>query len=290
MTIRTVLVGVSGGSATEGAIELACRLTAQLGAHVEAYHVQVDPVAVLVALGAGDGIAVSQSYVDTMNAQAEAAAGKVEAAFEAVAKRHGLALRHAPPSAGASVETPSYGWRQETGYAPALVAKRARFFDLAVLGRSERAIREPYTDTIEETLRQSGRPVLVAPSVAPTALGRSVAFGWNGSDESVRALATALPILARAEKVTAITAGEETDITALTSYLAWHGVAAEHRDVPLVSGDGIGKTLLDAAHEAGADLLVMGGYGQRPWRQALFGGATREVVGADIKLPLLLVH
>jgi nucleotide-binding universal stress UspA family protein len=286
MTIRTVLVAASGGSATEGAIELACRLAAQFGAHVEAYHVLVDPVSVFVALGASDGvgIGVPQSYFDAMNAQAEATASKVEAAFEAAAKRYGLVLGHAP------VEGPTYCWRQEMGYAPTLVAQRARFFDLAVLGRSERAISEPHTDTIEETLRYSGRPVLVAPRVAPAALGRSVAFGWNGSDESVRALATALPILAQAEKVTAITAGEETDITELTTYLAWHGVAAEYRNVPLGSGDSIGGTLLGAAHEAGADLLVMGGYGQRPWRQALFGGATREVVGADTKLPLLLVH
>jgi nucleotide-binding universal stress UspA family protein len=290
MTIRTVLVAASGGSATEGAVELACRLTAQLGAHVEAYHVLVDPIAVLVTLGAGDGVAVPQSYFDTMSAHAEAAAGKVAAAFEATAKRHGLVLRDAPPSAGSLVEGPSYCWRQESGYAPTLVAQRARFYDLAVLGRSERAVKEPHTDTIEETLRNSGRPVLLAPSVAPTALGRSVAFGWNGSDESVRALATALPILARAEKVTAITAGEETDITELTAYLAWHGVAAQHRNVPLGSGDGIGATLLGAAHEVGADLFVMGGYGQRPWRQMLFGGATREVVGADTKLPLFLVH
>jgi nucleotide-binding universal stress UspA family protein len=290
MTIRTVLVAASGGSATEGAVELACRLTAQIGAHVEAYHVQVDPVSVFVALGAGDGIAVSQSYVDAMVAHGEATAGKVEAAFEVTAKRHGLALLSAPASAGSSAEGPSYCWRQEMGYAPTLVAQRARFFDLAVLGRSERAISEPSTDTVEETLRKSGRPVLLAPSVAPTALGRSVAFGWNGSDESVRALATALPILAQAEQVTAITVGEETDITELTAYLAWHGVAAQHRNVPLGSGDRIGGTLLGAAHEVGADLLVMGGYGQRPWRQMLFGGVTREVVGTDTKLPLLLVH
>ena len=290
MTIRTVLVAASGGSATEGAIELACRLTAQLGAHVEAYHVLVDPVAVLMTLGAGDGFAVPQSSFEAMSANAEAAAGKVEAAFEVTAKRHGLVLRDAAPSAGSSVEGASYCWRQETGYAPTHVAQRARFFDLVVLGRSERAIKEPYTDTIEETLRYSGRPVLLAPAVAPTALGRSVAFGWNGSDESVRALATALPILAQAEKVTAITAGEESDITELTAYLAWHGVAAQHRNVPLGSGDRIGGTLLGAAHELGADLLVMGGYGQRPWRQMLFGGVTREVIGADTKLPLLLVH
>jgi len=36
-------------------------------------------------------------------------------------------------------------------------------------------------------------------------------------------------------------------------------------------------------------MLVMGGYGQAPWRQTLFGGATREVIGTSL-LPVLLSH
>ena len=49
MTIKTLLVAASGGSASDGAIELACRLAAQFKAHVEAYHVMVDPVAIFAA-------------------------------------------------------------------------------------------------------------------------------------------------------------------------------------------------------------------------------------------------
>jgi nucleotide-binding universal stress UspA family protein len=33
----------------------------------------------------------------------------------------------------------------------------------------------------------------------------------------------------------------------------------------------------------------MGGYGHRPWREALFGGVTREVLATG-PIPLLLVH
>jgi nucleotide-binding universal stress UspA family protein len=282
MTIRTLLVAASGGSATEGAIELACHLAAQLGAHVEAIHVLVDPRAVFAAAGAGDGIAVSSAYIDEMTVNAEAAAARMKAVFDAVAERHGLLHRAEPAAEGASCS-----WRQEEGDAASLVAQRARFFDLVVLGRSERVGRAPHSDTIEETLGSSGRPVLVVPSVAPPALGRSIAVAWNGSDEAVRALAAALPVLGKAETVTAITAGDEHDVADLLSYLAWHGVDAQHRHVPLRSGDNIGEVLLGAARE---DLLVMGGYGRRPWRETLFGGPTRGVIAADTELPLLLVH
>ena len=47
--------------------------------------------------------------------------------------------------------------------------------------------------------------------------------------------------------------------------------------------------MLTAAREDGANLLVMGGYGQMPWREFLFGGATREVIGTSL-LPVLLTH
>jgi nucleotide-binding universal stress UspA family protein len=47
--------------------------------------------------------------------------------------------------------------------------------------------------------------------------------------------------------------------------------------------------LLNAAHDAGADMLVMGGYGHQPWREALFGGVTRDVIGTSL-MPLLLMH
>jgi len=285
MTIKTLLAAVSGSSATQGTVELACRLAAQLGAHVEAYHVMVDPAAIFAAAGAGDGVAVSSAYIDEMTVNAEAAAVKTKAAFDAAAARHGLMHCVVPAAEGASCS-----WRQEAGYAPSLVAQRARFFDLVVLGRSERVVRAPHSDTIEQTLEHSGRPVFVAPRAAPSAIGHSVALAWNGSDESVRALAAALPILEKAETVTVIAAGYEHEVVDLFAYLDWHGIAAQHRHVSLRSGENIGERLLGAAHEAGADLLVMGGYGHRPWSESLFGGATRGVIGAETKLPLLLVH
>jgi nucleotide-binding universal stress UspA family protein len=76
---------------------------------------------------------------------------------------------------------------------------------------------------------------------------------------------------------------------ALIEYLGWQDITAKHRHVPAVAGAGAGQQLLSAAHEENADLLVMGGYGHMPWREFLFGGATREVVGTSM-LPLLLSH
>ncbi|MBV8775940.1 MAG: hypothetical protein JO258_01975, partial [Alphaproteobacteria bacterium] len=236
MPIRTILAAGSGGSATEGAFELACNLASRLDAHVEGFHVMIDPLQVFAAFGAGDGIAVSGALIDEMTADAEKGTAKMETAFKAAAGRHTLAYRSGP---GGGAGKSSCTWRQETGYPPTLVAQRARFFDLVVLGRSERAIRRPHSDTIEETLTQSGRPVLLAPSHAPTTVGGSVAVAWNGSPEAVRALAVSLPVLSAADVVTLITAGADdaSDVAGLTDHLAWHGIAADRHHVAFRSGD-----------------------------------------------------
>jgi nucleotide-binding universal stress UspA family protein len=292
MPIRTILVAVSGGSATDGAIELACHLASRLRAHVEGYHVLFDPLAVFAASGAGGGVAVSDALIEEMSANAAAGATKAQAAFNAAAQRHGLPYQELPPQAGASEDGSSCCWRQETGHAPKLVARRARFFDLLVLGRSERAVSGASSDTIEQTLEESGRPILLAPSEAPSDIGRSVALAWNDSLEAVRALAVAIPLLAAADSVTVITAGEasDPDVASVINHLAWHGIAAKQHHLALHSRDSIGAALLGAAQSVNADILVMGGYGRRPWREALFGGATREIISTDTSLPLLLVH
>jgi nucleotide-binding universal stress UspA family protein len=57
----------------------------------------------------------------------------------------------------------------------------------------------------------------------------------------------------------------------------------------LVFGVGPGEALLAAARDEGADLLAMGGFGHAPWRELLFGGVMRDLVGTSL-LPLLLSH
>jgi nucleotide-binding universal stress UspA family protein len=287
MPIKTILAGLSGGTASRGALELACRLAGRFGAHLEGLHVGLDVEEVMLSAGAsGFALPVDGRWIDEITANATTMADKVKASFAEAAARNGLALadRPEPGKAGAS-------WRMETGDAPVVVARRARFFDLVVLGRSDRVVDKPHSDAIEQTLLQSGRPALLAPADPPVALGETIAIGWNGSAQAVRAVAVSLPFLRQARQSFIIAVGDEDADSALAiqAYLAMHGVAATIRNVLKVPAVGPGGQLLTAAREEGADLLVMGAYGHAPWREALFGGATRAVVGMSL-LPLLIVH
>jgi nucleotide-binding universal stress UspA family protein len=286
MAIRTILAAASGGSASNGAMGLACQFAHRLNAHVEGFHVIPDRQTLFGADGEGFAM-MNAALTDSLLEAGAANALKTRAGFDEIVKRHQLAKRNSPTL---QHDGPSACWREETGYAPSLVASRARFFDLVVLGRSGRVVDEAYTHTIEQTLAQCGRPVLLAQGEMNDHVGSVVAVAWNGSPQAVRAVGAALPILATADAITVITVGDrKPSDDGLREYLAWHGITAKFRSVPAVHGRSTGALLLDTASEAAADILVMGGYGHRPWREALFGGVTRDILGSS-KMPLLLVH
>jgi nucleotide-binding universal stress UspA family protein len=287
MTIRTIFVGASGGTASGGAVELACQLAARFGAHLEGHHVRFDPNEIIIAAaGGGLGMPLDGGWIEQMAQDGDSLAARTKAEFAKTAEQHGLVPADRPGSGGAT-----FAWRDEIGRAAGLVPARARFFDLVVLGRSDRVVDQPSTDVIERTLLDSGRPVLLAPAAPPKVLGDIIAIGWDGSPRSVRAVAAAVPLLAKAKQVFVFTIGEkpEANADAIGDYLRWQGVTAIVRAVDAVEGVASGEQLLSAARDEGADMLLMGAYGHAPWREALFGGATRTIVGTSL-LPVLLSH
>jgi nucleotide-binding universal stress UspA family protein len=291
VNIKTILVGASGGSSFNGAIELACRIALRFGAHVEGLHVKADPMDVIAFADGGMGTAISGDFIDRFVADVDSLAAKTKTAFESAVARHGVEWTSVPPSAPPPKTRASAAWREEKGNSLALLARRARFFDLVILGRSDRVVDQPHSDAVEQALLHSGRPIILAPAEAPPEIGSSIVLGWNGSPQAVRAMIAALPFLATAGDALVVTSGDrhlESAAFAL-EYLGWHGIGSKHRHVSTQPGVGPGEHLLSTARDAGADLLVMGAYGHSPWREYLFGGATRDITRVSL-LSLLLSH
>jgi nucleotide-binding universal stress UspA family protein len=277
MTIKTILAAASGGSASVGVFELSAYLAHRFGAALEGFHVKIDARELAMAAGDGAGMLALPGWIDQVISESDATAARVKAVFLATTERH-----HLPAL--------SIGWREEVGYAPSLVPQRGRFVDLIVLGRSEQVVDQPSSLAIEQVLLHAGRPVLLAPAEMPASVGASIALAWDGSTASVRAMTAALPFLTLARTVTILTIGKEfaEEAPSVAGYLERHGVNANQRNVADGKG-GVGSQLLDVASGLGADLLVMGGFGHAPWRESLFGGATRDVVRGGL-LPILLSH
>lgn len=187
-------------------------------------------------------------------------------------------------------------WQVAQGYVPDCLALIANWHDLLVLQRSSTA---PWgsPSALGHIMLSCGIPCLIVPeNRGPDFSTQHVAIAWDGSAGALRAVHAALPLLARAARVTVLDnlhhqpsflehwrPGFE-----LFGYLQRHGIAAQPGSIGEY-GKGIGSDLLQSAETIGADLLVMGCYGHTRLREWVLGGATREVL-EQATIPVLMVH
>ena len=170
----------------------------------------------------------------------------------------------------------------------------ARHFDLAIVGQVEPGKALPEELIAEGALLDSGRPVLVVPYVQKAGLKLDrIMVCWDGSRNAARAVADALPFLARAKLVEVVTIANEDKEDefpgiGIAQNLARHGVKVEARRVAPGDVD-VANNILSLAADTASDFMVMGSYGHSRLREFLFGGATRGVLEA-MTVPVLMSH
>ena len=169
----------------------------------------------------------------------------------------------------------------------------ARVFDLVVLGQSQDP--EPVPVRLpEQTIVESGRPVLVVPYVGtyPT-VGRRPLFAWRTSRGAARAAFDALPLAAQdAEGLVVEVArrNEQRDEFAdlLVANLAAHGVRARYQHF-VVDEVAVMDTLLSAASDHAADLIAIGAFDHGTQSLLGHGAGTRHIL-AHMTAPVLFSH
>jgi nucleotide-binding universal stress UspA family protein len=185
-----------------------------------------------------------------------------------------------------------YGWREKAAAGDDFVGSYGRIFDVTVLGRPNADQAYPSMATLEAALFESGRPVLIAPPVPPQQLGEIVVVAWNGSTETARAIALAMPLLHKARRIVVLEIEGGTvpgpSVDELARALNRNGLAAE----PMVIKPGrqsAGEAILATVKSVGCDLLVKGAYTQSRLRQMIFGGQTSHIL-AEATVPVLMAH
>ncbi|AOY93423.1 hypothetical protein BKK79_17660 [Cupriavidus sp. USMAA2-4] len=179
---------------------------------------------------------------------------------------------------------------EDPGWALAL---QGRLADIILVARPPVPDLAPVlaAQTAEYVLLNAGRPVLVLPPQVRRVEARHVAVAWDGRREAARAVADALPLLRRAQRISLVSVDPEGRGVAqgdgLAAYLARHGIRAEL--VPVPTQEAVGPALLRAVGHLHADLLVAGGYGHSRVRELVMGGATR-VLMRHAEVPLLMSH
>lgn len=201
-------------------------------------------------------------------------------------------LAHAVKRYDETSNVPSFGWLGDTLTSDNGIGEYGRVFDLVAVGRPGSGLNHARRATLEAALFESGRPLLIAPPRAPAKLGECVVIAWNGSSETARTVAFAMPLLVAARDVPIImisgTRFPGPSDEQLAKSLRRHGIRA--RTVPISDvSKPQGIAVLETATALGADLLIKGGYTQSRLRQFIFGSATGQIL-AEADLPIFMAH
>ena len=288
--IKTILVPATGNQTDVANLAAALQVAGSFVGHLDVLHVQLDTVEVAVAMAGdiGGGGVLSSGLMEQLEQEVREREARAQRIFSEFCASNGLAIT-ASPAEGRT--KPSAQWHVETGQEPRWMAAYGTTADLIVASRGGG---DDFTlrSILEAVLLETGRPLLIPGAAVQAAiLAEKIAIAWKPTPEAARAVAFAMPFLARAKEIVVMTVEEEEgrrdDADRLVRSLAWHGLfATEERLTP--GPHGAAETLLAAASSK-AGLLVMGGYGHSRLREWVFGGFTQRVL-AEAPLPVLIAH
>lgn len=279
MAYKTILTVATDQTDLKPLIEAASVIATREDAHLDVLCLGLDRTQVGYYYGGGSAL-VYQETVERAQQDAE----RIEAETKALLE--GRALRWSTEATIAQI-----------GTVVNPVGMRARFSDLVILPKPYGEGHGVEDEAIVEAALFDGRvPVLIIPESGLTeSTGKCIVLAWNQSDEALTAARQALPLLTRAETVNIAIIDppqhgpERSDPGGpLSQFLTRHDVKAEvsvlARTTPRIS-----DILTRHAMDQSADLIVMGAYGHSRFREAILGGATRNMLEQS-DIAVLLAH
>jgi nucleotide-binding universal stress UspA family protein len=287
MSVRKFLLPVSGPASAQSALQTGLMLARMWNAHLQVLHVQPHARDIAPYVGEGVSGALIEDMLTVTEREGSERETQLRELFELMAAAAGVPVG----TARRGRDEPSTCFTSLTGREEQVIAYKARVADLTIVPHPLAGEDVAVANALHAVLFDSGRPVLLAPAVAPRSIGRRVAIAWNGTANAASALASVMPFVRQAEAVCILVSqdyakpgpsGEE-----VAAYIAHHGVTADvahFSAIDRITGAG----LLAAAAEFGADLMSMGAYSTASrLRQLILGGTTRHVL-ENAQLPVLM--
>lgn len=280
MAYKTIGIVISDPDSDRAAFKTATAIAEREGAHLDVYCLGVDPIRYDMApLGSAPALVVTGQNDARERAKTLVAWAEAE-------------LRDVPfPMVVQPLVVTSAGLDHA-------VAQIVRYSDLIVAS-------QPYgpdstmlqVSILEAALFGTGAPVLVVPRTDRefTQPFDRLMVAWNESAESLEAVRKALPVLVGADRAEIVMVDppshspERSDPGgAICIMLARHGVKSEvsvlAKTMPHVS-----EVLNRHAQDHSCDLIVMGAYGHSRFREAIMGGATRDMLETT-QVPVMMAH
>ena len=281
MGMKTILVPIENHDAMQSALETALLLGRRCDSYIEGFALRWAINEFMV------GDVVGGMPLETYRQDIAEEAKKARQVFETFMQKHDV------PRSTETTESLSFGWLDDVSEGESFIGSYGRVFDVIVMNRRDAKSSPLHDRAIESGLFESGRPILLSPPSPPRQIATNVLIAWNCSTEQARAIALAMPLLQKADRITVLTVIGGTEVPGpsaeqLIRYLRRNGIGAAPMKVEL-DGRNTGEAILAAAQSLGCDLLIKGAYTQSRLRQWIFGGATQHVL-ANAALPVLLAN
>lgn len=289
MSIKRILVPFPGSVDHGAELDVALAAGRALGAYVEALFISEPPQGRVRLTGSEMGTAAAAAQVSWHVEERERLARDARERFAQACAANGIPILAVNEEPGT---LPASSWHERDGLYVEAALERAAAFDLIVAASA--AVMESLKDIAEQSLLQTRRPVLLAPSRGQGGLTDTAMIAWDESPECWHAVSAALPFLRLAKSVDVVSVDRRAENRTFSqaealAYLRCHGIAATAR---VIAPDlrSVGDTLLAAAADAEAGLMVMGAYSHSRLREMLLGGVTRHILQNAVARPVLLAH
>lgn len=210
-------------------------------------------------------------------------------AFEAAEKERGKLCARIDERLKA--EDVPWDWQMFDGTTSDALINAARLADVLVMSLDEAGASGPARAWVSDVVTASRTPVLAVPVSTKSLSFDRAMVAYDGGFEAANALRASLPMLLAASQVRISEieiVPEEFPVTDAATYLSRHGISAEIA-VAAKGDQSVEERLLAEAGAWQPDFLVMGAYSHGRWRETLFGGVTRFMLG-ELGIPVLLAH
>lgn len=267
--MKNILLLVHDDAGQEARFQVALDLTRALEGHLTCLDVAEMPQIV-------GGIETASIQAELI-AEAEARESKNRQALEARLER----------------EDVPWNWIDVTGPLAVALKRAAGMADLIVVSRKLDSAAAPDMRRVaSQVVIGSGRAVVAVPEGAEGFEAAGIALvAWDGSDEAMKAMQMAVPLLQLARTVIMLEVSDrsiESPAEEAAAYLSRHGIhAVVMRRRPSMLT--VAEAILAEARANNADYVVMGGFGHSRIVEALVGGVSRDML-TESPLPTLLAH
>jgi len=282
--IKIILVPLDGSERSAAVLDTALIVARRFDAHIKVVHVREKASEPFLFSGMPESM--REQVMKMSSQQLDAVTDTVRHQFSSFCKQNKIKVTKKP----SSVNEVSASLHVLEGNAGIVLDRESRLVDVIAMSRpaQHRIGGRAVGDLHESLMMNSGRPVLIVPPDWHPHRVDHAAIGWNDSVEASRALAITLPWLTQMKKVSVIVSKKrEAGVSDVVDYLKRHGCKADYHVIS--SGGNVGKKMLAACNEIGAEFLVVGGFSHTRTRQRLFGGVTSHLL-ANTDIITVMAH